>query len=97
MQGEVDPDAVLELFKLLEFPSLVPRLAEAFPHVFGDAVRAGRRARTWSRPRSPGRHGREMRSAALVRLAGSTAETVAVAGAWDGEPPGAARSTASRW
>ena len=35
-QGEFDPDAVLELFRFLEFPSLVPRLAEAFPEHFGD-------------------------------------------------------------
>jgi DNA polymerase-1 len=34
--GEIDPQEVLELFGLLEFPSLVPRLAEAFPDVFGD-------------------------------------------------------------
>ena len=36
VQGEVDTDAVLELFGFLEFPSLVPRLAEAFPDRFGD-------------------------------------------------------------
>ncbi len=35
-QGEVDTTAVLELFKFLEFPSLVPRLAEAFPDLFGE-------------------------------------------------------------
>jgi DNA polymerase-1 len=38
VQGTVDPDAVLELFGLLEFPSLVPRLAEAFPDLFGDGA-----------------------------------------------------------
>ena len=38
LQGEFDPDAVLELFGFLEFPSLVPRLAEAFPDRFGDAA-----------------------------------------------------------
>ena len=35
VQGTVDPDQVLELFKALEFPSLVPRLADAFPEIFG--------------------------------------------------------------
>ncbi|MFN7148950.1 MAG: DNA polymerase I [Microthrixaceae bacterium] len=35
-QGEVDTDAVLELFRFLEFPTLVPRLAEAFPAIFGE-------------------------------------------------------------
>ncbi len=35
-QGEVDTDAVLELFRFLEFPTLVPRLAEAFPATFGE-------------------------------------------------------------
>ena len=38
-QGEVDPDAVLELFRFLEFPTLVPRLAEAFPARFGERCR----------------------------------------------------------
>ena len=37
-QGAVDPDAVLELFRFLEFPTLVPRLAEAFPEHFGGAA-----------------------------------------------------------
>jgi len=37
-QGTVDADEVLQLFGLLEFPSLVPRLAEAWPAVFGDAA-----------------------------------------------------------
>ena len=39
-QGEVDPRAVLELFNFLEFPSLVPRLPEAFPELFGEGVGA---------------------------------------------------------
>ena len=33
--GRVDPDEVLQLFGFLEFPSLVPRLAEAWPETFG--------------------------------------------------------------
>ncbi len=39
-QGDVDVDEVLQLFGLLEFPSLVPRLAEAWPDVFGDGAAA---------------------------------------------------------
>lgn len=34
-QGVIEPDEVLELFRLLEFPSLVARLPEAFPDAFG--------------------------------------------------------------
>ena len=34
---------MLELFNFLEFPSLVPRLPEAFPELFGDDA-ARRRA-----------------------------------------------------
>lgn len=37
-QGDIDVDAVLALFGLLEFPTLVPRLAEAWPEQFGDAA-----------------------------------------------------------
>lgn len=37
-QGQVDTDEVLELFRFLEFPSLVPRLAEAFPALFGEGA-----------------------------------------------------------
>ncbi|MFZ4519684.1 MAG: DNA polymerase I [Microthrixaceae bacterium] len=39
-QGEVDPDEVLDLFRFLEFPTLVPRLAEAFPDRFGEGAAA---------------------------------------------------------
>lgn len=39
-QGEVDPGAVIDLFNFFEFPSLVPRLPEAFPEVFGGGVAA---------------------------------------------------------
>ncbi len=39
-QGEVDPDAVLEMFNFFEFPSLVPRLPEAFPELFGEGTAA---------------------------------------------------------
>jgi len=37
-QGDIDVDAVLALFGLLEFPTLVPRLAEAWPEQFGGAA-----------------------------------------------------------
>ncbi len=37
-QGDVHVDDVLQLFGLLEFPSLVPRLAEAWPELFGDGA-----------------------------------------------------------
>lgn len=37
-QGEVDPEAVIDLFNFFEFPSLVPRLPEAFPELFGEGV-----------------------------------------------------------
>ena len=39
--GDFDPDAVLELFNFLEFPSLVPRLPEAFPDQFGEGTASG--------------------------------------------------------
>jgi DNA polymerase-1 len=81
-QGEVDPDAVLELFKLLEFPSLVPRLAEAFPTVFGDAaVSTGEAARVLEAELLDATTPEELR-AALVALAEHP--SVAVAGAWTG-------------
>ncbi|MGB3413013.1 MAG: DNA polymerase I [Microthrixaceae bacterium] len=37
-QGTIDPDEVTDLFKLLEFPSLLPRLPGAFPTVFGEGT-----------------------------------------------------------
>ncbi len=82
LQGEVDADAVLELFRFLEFPSLVPRLTEAFPTVFGDGVDV---------------EPIEVLEAELVaaetadELTGvlgglAAADSVAVAAAWSGEP-----------
>jgi len=84
VQGEIDPDAVLELFKLLEFPSLVPRLAEAFPTLFGDAVPPAEDATVVEAEVTVAATAADAK-AALVRLAGI--ETIAVEGAWDGEPP----------
>jgi len=81
-QGEVDPDAVLELFKLLEFPSLVPRLAEAFPALFGDAaVGTGEATQVLEAELLDATTPEELR-AALGQLAEHT--SVAVAGAWVG-------------
>ena len=39
-QGDIVVEDVLQLFGLLEFPSLVPRLAEAWPELFGDGAAA---------------------------------------------------------
>jgi DNA polymerase-1 len=84
LQGTVEPDEVLDLFRFLEFPSLVPRLAEAFPEQFGeDAVPAGPPAETLEAElalfEGPSEAGQ-----ALAALTGTA--TVAVAGAWSGEP-----------
>jgi len=83
-QGEVEPSEVLELFKLLEFPSLVPRLAEAFPHVFGDAADTESVAANVIEAEvlpagTPGEV-----AAVLGDLA--ALETVAIAAAWVGAP-----------
>ena len=83
VQGEVDADAVLELFGFLEFPSLVPRLAEAFPDKFGDAAVVVEDAPVLEA---------EVAVAATVDDAGSALaraaalDTVAVAGGWVGVP-----------
>jgi len=80
-QAAVETDRVLELFSSLEFPTLVPRLTEAFPELFGtieaptlDVVEA-----ELTVPDSL-----ESLQAALLELAGLS--VVAVAGAWDGIP-----------
>ena len=83
-QGEIDTDAVLELFKLLEFPSLVPRLAEAFP----DAVRRRRSAHLGplgGRGRGHRAGNRAGNRPQRSRTSPGT-PSVAVAGAWEGEP-----------
>jgi len=83
-QGEVDPDEVLELFKLLEFPSLVPRLAEAFPMVFGDvAGAASTAAEVIEAEVLPAATVPEI-ALVLADLAG--AESVCIAGSWAGTP-----------
>ena len=83
-QGEVEPDEVLELFKLLEFPSLVPRLAEAFPQVFGDAAGAASTAATVIEAEVLPAATVDEVARVLTTLAG--ASSVSIAGAWAGTP-----------
>lgn len=81
VQGELDPDAVHDLFRFLEFPSLVPRLAEAFPEQFGDGAAVSDVPVLEAEARTA--EGAEL-AATLGALAGSA--VVSVAGAWSGEP-----------
>jgi DNA polymerase I len=84
LQGDLDPDEVLELFGFLEFPSLVPRLAEAFPQHFGEgAVEVSDAEVLEAEVTSPA----DVAEAAglLARVAGTG--TVALAATWAG-PPG---------
>jgi DNA polymerase I len=83
LQGDVDPDAVLELFGFLEFPSLVPRLAEAFPDRFGEEAAVVADAPVLEAEVTVAATADDAR-AALVALAGLG--TVAVAGGWVGTP-----------
>jgi DNA polymerase-1 len=84
-QGPVDVDAVHELFRFLEFNSLIGRLSAAFPQIFDASTEPGdgpeRRvleAEVDTVADAPAAR------AALESLAG--APVVAVAGAWVGEP-----------
>lgn len=81
-QGQVDTDEVLELFRFLEFPSLVPRLAEAFPALFGEGAEV-------DLPQVPVLEAEvtvldtvDEARAAVAALAGN--ESVALAAAWEG-------------
>lgn len=81
-QGEVDADEVLELFRFLEFPTLVPRLAEAFPAQFGEGAAV-------DLPEVPVLEAEvtvvdtlDLARAALEPLAASA--SVAIAAAWEG-------------
>ena len=80
-QAPVDTDAVLELFRSLEFPSLVPRLGDAFPDLFG-AVETPDAVVVEAELSVPDTDA--ALRAALVAAAGRP--TVAVAGEWDGTP-----------
>ena len=84
VQGEFDTDEVLELFKFLEFPSLVPRLPEAFPDRFGDGGAAQLPAVEVLEAELSVVDTRDEAVAVLGGLAGH--ESVAVAGAWTGVP-----------
>lgn len=80
---EVDRDEVLRMFGLLEFPSLVPRLAEAWPRVFGEGAAVEGEAPVLEAEVT------EVASpvdavAVLQRLAGM--ESVALAAGWVGVP-----------
>ncbi len=84
VQGDFDPDAVLDLFKFLEFPSLVPRLPEAFPEHFGDGASAQLPAVEVLEAEVTVADTRDEAAAVLAGLAGN--DSVAVAGAWTGVP-----------
>jgi DNA polymerase-1 len=84
VQGKVDPTEVLDLFKLLEFPSLVPRLAEAFPDVFGkDSGAASTAAQVLEAEVLGAESAAEI--AEGLRLI-SQLPTACIAAAWSGEP-----------
>jgi len=80
-QGEMDPEAVQDLFRFLEFPSLVPRLAEAFPQHFGDGAGVDDVAVLEAEVIEPSADALVSTLVHLAELPG-----VAVAGAWSGEP-----------
>lgn len=96
-QGVIDPEEVLELFRLLEFPSLVARLPEAFPDVFGPdsgrtQVEVLEAELIHGEDSSDTADRLEAAMAAGTGLLGvsdpdrSEVVTVAVAGSWSGEP-----------
>jgi len=82
-QGTVDPDEVLQLFGLLEFPSLVQRLPEAWPEIFGDAAAVAADAPVLEAETTEAATSQEA-EAGLGRLA--RLDTVAVAAGWSGVP-----------
>ena len=84
-QGQVEPDEVLELFRLLEFPSLIPRLAEAFPATFGDSAPVAAVEVLEAELTQPDGNTDNARIAELLQAACDGGE-VAIAGSWEGEP-----------
>ena len=84
VQGEFDTDEVLELFNFLEFPSLVPRLPEAFPDRFGDGAAASLPAVEVLEAEVSVAADPDDAAAVLTGLADR--DTVAVAGSWAGVP-----------
>ncbi len=80
-QGTIDPDEVTDLFKLLEFPSLLPRLPGAFPGVFGEGTQD--ESVTVIEAEVLDAETQDDVGSALAALVG--AEVLAMAAAWDGE------------
>lgn len=85
LQGEVDPEAVLDLFRFLEFPSLVPRLAEAFPDQFGEGSVPDAEAGETLAPEITTLHTVDEVVAALAPVV-DAGRAASVAGAWSGTP-----------
>ena len=83
-QGDVDPEAVVELFNFLEFPSLIPRLPEAFPELFGDGIAPGGTELTVLEAEVVVADERIDLAAQLERAAGEGAAVLL--GDWEGEP-----------
>jgi DNA polymerase-1 len=83
-QGEVDPQAVIELFNFFEFPSLVPRLPEAFPELFGDDAGSAATEITVLSPEVTVAEDSAQVSHALEVATGSGC--LAVMAAWVGDP-----------
>lgn len=81
--GRVDPDEVLQLFGFLEFPSLVPRLAEAWPETFGGGAATATDAPVLEAEVTEAGSAAEVVTA-LADL--SQRDTVAVAAGWTGVP-----------
>ena len=89
-RASVDPDAVLELFRFLEFPTLVPRLAEAFPEQFGDG--AGGRPARGAGARGRGHRARRRASEAAAALAALASAGLGRGGRRVGGPAGSQRA-----
>jgi len=85
-QGDVDTEAVHELFRFLEFNSLLGRLPAAFPDVFGDAAVAVEEPVAANVLEAEVVRAEDDTAAgeALSALAG--ADRVALAARWTGEP-----------
>jgi DNA polymerase-1 len=81
-QGQVDTDEVLELFRFLEFPSLVPRLAEAFPALFGEGAEVDLPQVPVLEAEVTVLHTLDVARVAVAALADH--ESVALAAAWEG-------------
>ncbi len=83
-QGDMDPDAVIELFNFLEFPSLIPRLPEAFPELFGEGLGADAVEIKVLTPEV--NVVRDLADVAAALDSAADDGRLALAGAWDGDP-----------